>query len=172
MKAAALIGTLSVSLYTLTLFCYSFTPAHTHHVVFEEIGEMAGALSYIHVVVPINISGLLQSINNFREKVAVLKANYVDHKKFANRLDYFGGWSATNHTKHALVFFRQQLSGLMDLMISDAGALQGNIISLRNSLPQETPSKATPVQEFREKRNAALTILSGVFGTLMGWFTN
>ena len=99
MKAAALIGTLSVSLYTILLFAYSFTPAQTHHVVFEEIGEMAGALSYIHVVVPINISGLLQSVNNFRAKVAVLKANYVDHKKFANRLDYFGGWSATNHTK-------------------------------------------------------------------------
>ncbi len=105
MKAVALIGTLSVSLYTILLFAYSFTPAQTHHVVFEEIGEMAGALSYIHIVVPINISGLLQSVNNFRAKVAGLKANYVDHKKFANRLDYFGGWSATNHTKHALVHF-------------------------------------------------------------------
>ena len=72
MKAAALIGTLSVSLYTILLFAYSFTPAQTHHVVFEEIGEMAGALSYIHVVVPINISGLLQSVNNFKAKVKKL----------------------------------------------------------------------------------------------------
>jgi hypothetical protein len=174
MKAAALIGTLSVSLYTILLFAYTLTPAQTHHVVFEEIGEMAGALSYIHVVVPINISGLLQSVNNFRAKVAVLKANYVDHKKFANRLDYFGGWSATNHTKHALVLFRQQLSGLMDLMMTDADNLQSNIISLRNSLPQvaETPPGPLQASDLREKRNAALTILSGVFGTLMGWFTH
>ena len=99
MKAATLIGTLSVSLYTALLFFYSFTPAPTHHVVFEEIGEMAGALSYIHVVIPINISGLLHAIDDFRAKVIVLKSNYVDHKKFANRLDYFGGWSANNHTK-------------------------------------------------------------------------
>jgi len=156
MKAAALIGTLSVSLYTILLLAYTLTPAQTHHVVFEEIGEMAGALSYIHVVVPINISGLLQSVNNFRAKVAGLKANYVDHKKFANRLDYFGGWSATNHTKHALVHFRQQLSGLMDLMITDADNLQTGIISLRNSLPQvtETPPGPIQVQDFREKRNA------------------
>ncbi len=49
MKAAALIGTLSVSLYTALLFLYSFTPAQTHHVVFEEIREMAGTLSYNHV---------------------------------------------------------------------------------------------------------------------------
>ena len=174
MKAAALIGTLSVSLYTILLFAYTLMPAQTHHVVFEEIGEMAGALSYIHVVVPINISGLLQSVNNFRAKVAVLKANYVDHKKFANRLDYFGGWSATNHTKHALVLFRQQLSGLMDLMMTDADNLQSNIIGLRNSLPQvaETPPGPLQASDLREKRNAALTILSGVFGTLMGWFTH
>ncbi len=90
MKAAALIGTLSVSLYTILLFAYSFTPAQTHHVVFEEIGEMAGVLSYIHVVVPINISGLLHSVNNFRAKVAVLKANYEDHKKFPIVLTILG----------------------------------------------------------------------------------
>jgi len=106
MKAAALIGTLSVSLYTALLFVHSFTPAQTHHVVFEEIGKMAGALSYIHVFIPVNISGLLHSIDNFRAKVVVLKSSYVDHKKFANRLDYFGGWSANNHTKHALLHFR------------------------------------------------------------------
>ena len=73
--------------------------------------------------------------------MVVLKTNYVNHKKFANRLDYFGGWSANNHTKHALFHFRQQLSGLMDLMIVDADSLQSSIVSLRNSLPQveETP---------------------------------
>jgi hypothetical protein len=65
MKATALIGTLSISFYTLFLFLFSFSPAHTHHVIFEEIGEMAGALSYIHIVVPINISGLLQAVTQF-----------------------------------------------------------------------------------------------------------
>jgi hypothetical protein len=41
MKAAALIGALSVSFYTLLLFLFSFSPAPTHHVVFKEIGKMA-----------------------------------------------------------------------------------------------------------------------------------
>ncbi len=36
-----------------------------HHVVFEEIGKMAGALSYIHAIVPINISGLAQAVHSF-----------------------------------------------------------------------------------------------------------
>ncbi len=32
------------------------SPTLTHHIVFKEIGEMAGALSYIHAVIPVNIS--------------------------------------------------------------------------------------------------------------------
>jgi hypothetical protein len=65
MKAAALIGALTVSLHTLFIFSLTFPTAH---VIFEEIGEMAGALSYIHVVVLVNISGLLKSIADFRSK--------------------------------------------------------------------------------------------------------
>ena len=78
MKAAALIGALTVSLHTLFLFSLSLPTAHAHHVVFEEIGEMAGALSYIHVVGPVNISGLLQLVADFCSKILVLKTNYAD----------------------------------------------------------------------------------------------
>ena len=65
MKAAALIGALSVPIYTIFLFSFSLLLAQLHQVIFEEIGEMAGALSYIHIVVPINISGLLQAVTYF-----------------------------------------------------------------------------------------------------------
>jgi hypothetical protein len=143
MKAAALIGALSISLYTLFLFSCSFTPAQTHHVVFEEIGEMAGALSYIHVVIPINISGLLHSIDNFHGKVVALKTQYIDKVKYANHLDKYGGANTNDPAKHVLFHFRQQLSRLMDLMITDADILQSSITSLRTSLPrvEEPPSR-------------------------------
>ncbi len=106
MKAAALIGTLSISLYTILLFSYSFTPAQTHHVVFEEIGEMAGALSYIHVIIPINISGLLSALDDFQSKVVVLKSNYTNNKRYDNRLDQYGGVNSNDPAKHALFHFR------------------------------------------------------------------
>ena len=47
-----------------------------HHVIFEEIGEMAGALSYIHAVIPVNISGLNRAANIFRSQVSDLRRNY------------------------------------------------------------------------------------------------
>jgi hypothetical protein len=54
---------LRVALACVILF--SLSPSLSHHVVFEEIGEMARALSYIHAIVPINISGLAQAVQNF-----------------------------------------------------------------------------------------------------------
>jgi len=57
----------------------------------------------------------------------------------------------------------------MDLLIKDADVLRNTITSLKSSLPQVD-------SENREKRSAGLiirsTILSRVFGTLMGWFTH
>jgi len=65
----------------------------------------------------------------------------------------------------------------MDLMINDADNLQGSLASLRTSLPRvdEPSSGPTQAHDLREKRSALhirLTILSGVFGTLMVWFTH
>jgi hypothetical protein len=39
MKAAALIGALTVSLHTIFLFSLTFPTACTHHVIFEEIDK-------------------------------------------------------------------------------------------------------------------------------------
>ena len=52
--------------FTLATALFLSPLATPHHVVFEEIGEMAGALSYIHAVVPVNISGLTRAVNNFK----------------------------------------------------------------------------------------------------------
>jgi hypothetical protein len=169
MKAAALIGALTISLHTLFLFSLTYPTARTHHIVFEEIGEMARALSYIHVVVPVNVSGLLKSIADFRSKIVVLKNNYADTAVYTKRLQEYGGINTNGLSKHLLFYFRQQISGLMDLLVKDADVLCNAILSLKSSLPQVDG-------ENRDKRSVGLvigsTILSGVFGTLMGWFNH
>jgi hypothetical protein len=135
MKAAALIGALTVSLHTLFLFLLSFPAARTHHFVFEEIGEISEALSYIHVVVPVNISGLLRALTDFHSKIVVLKTNYANTASYSKRLQDYGGANTNNPARHILVHFQRQLSGLMDLMIKDAYILKNTITSLRTSLP-------------------------------------
>ncbi len=172
MKAAALIGALTISLCTTFLFSLTLPGANSHHVVFEEIGQMAGALSYIHVVVPVNISGLLNSVADFRSKIIALKTMYADNSILANRLEAYGGMNVNGAGKHLLLHFRRQLTGLMDLLIKDADVIRTTVISLKSSLPQVHTKN-----DNRDKRSPSglivgSTILSCVFGTLMGWFTH
>ena len=63
------------ALLIFLLLCFP-SPTSTHHIVFEEIGEMARALSYIHAVIPVNISGLDRAANTFRSQVSDLRRNY------------------------------------------------------------------------------------------------
>ncbi len=65
--------------FTVIVALFLSLLATPHHVVFEEIGEMADALSYVHAVVPVNISGLARAVNNFKEDVRALEVLY--HKK-------------------------------------------------------------------------------------------
>ena len=74
--------------------------------------------------------------------------------------------------KHLLLHFRRQLTGLMDLLIKDSDIIRTTVLSLKNSLPQvykknDNRDKRSPTGLIVES-----TILSGVFGTLMGWFTH
>ncbi len=90
--------------------------ATPHHVVFEEIGEMAGALSYVHAVVPVNISGLARAVNNFKEDVHTLEALYHNRRQLTG-LSY-ADW------------FNQRILDLFTLASADADAMLANINSL------------------------------------------
>ncbi len=160
MKATALIGVFTVSFYTIFLFSFSFSPARTLHIIFEEIGEMAGAQSYIHVVIPINISGLLQAVMQFRKKFTALKSGYTEKKSYASRLEEYGGMNMNGPQKYALLHFRRHITSLMELMLKDADTIQGSIESLQASLPREedSPNGSPQQREIRVKRHPLLLI--------------
>jgi hypothetical protein len=95
-----------------------------HHVVFEEIGEMAGALSYVHAVVPVNISGLSHAVSNFKEDVRTLEALYLKRRQPTGLGN--DDW------------FNQRILDLFMLAAADADAMVANIRSLRETLPAAT----------------------------------
>ncbi len=71
----------SLRVALLCVILPSLSPSFLHHVVFEEISEMAGALSYIHAIIPVNISGLAVTIRNFRLDVHALKTLYTEKRQ-------------------------------------------------------------------------------------------
>jgi hypothetical protein len=141
----------------LTLLLSPFVSPH--QVVFEEIGETAGALSYIHAIVPVNISGLPRTVNAFKEDVRTLETLYKEKRQ------------PTGFTHDD--WFNQQILDLFMLASADVDAMLVNINSLRDTLPAATDDTHLPHEdhEYRIRRRSPFTIIGGVIGTLMGWFT-
>jgi hypothetical protein len=107
-----------ISLLLATLLLHFASP---HHVVFEEIGKIAGALSYVQAIVPVNISGLAHAIHSFRHDVHTLKKLYTEKCQPS-------GFTHDN-------WFHQRIVDLFQLAFADADAMLVNIDSLRDALP-------------------------------------
>jgi hypothetical protein len=149
-----------MSSLSFALLCILFFPLTlSHHMVFEEIGEMAGALSYIHAIVPINISGLAHAVQNFRHDIQALKTLYSEIRQPTG--SNFDDW------------FHQRIVDLFQLASSDAEAMHSNINSLRDTLAPITGETHLPHEEhdYQIRCLSPFAIVSGVIGTLMGWFT-
>ena len=142
-------------LLPLFLIAY-FQTSEPHHVVFEEIGTMAGAISYIHAIVPVNITGLLKVVYQAQRDMDVIAAGFQKLNKIKQN----------EHLK-------MDMNAWLDIMKLDFQGLIETIHDLRATLPQKE-TILTPSKEYRIKRNPAVafSILRGVFGTLMGWFNH
>jgi hypothetical protein len=107
-----------------------------HHVVFEEIGEMAGALLYVHAVVPVNISGLSHAVENFKTDVCSLEALYKNKRQptVLGNDDWFN----------------QRILDLFTLAAADTDAMVANIRSLRETLPAANADRTHLPHEDRE----------------------
>jgi hypothetical protein len=77
---------------------------------------MAGALSYIHAVVPVNISGLSHAVSNFKTDVRSFEALYKKTRQHT-------GLGADD-------FFHQRILDLFTLAAADADTMTANIRSL------------------------------------------
>jgi hypothetical protein len=98
----------------------SFRLSSSHHIVFKEISEMAGALSYIHAIVPINISGNVQAVDSFQRDIHLLQMLYQKKKQP----------SGTSYDD----WFHQSIVDLFQLASSDAKAMLTTLNSLQDTL--------------------------------------
>jgi Baculovirus F protein len=145
-------------------------PTSTHHIVFEEIGEMAGALSYIHAVIPVNISGLDRAANTFRSQIADLRRNYqVAQTKIDKTIpDSAQGQQLARDLKYQ----RQIQEGILQASEAEADNLLALLDNLKGTLPRvnEAPTLAMDdPHNFRIKRFIG-GLLRGIFGTFMGLY--
>ncbi len=150
------------------------SPTSAHHIVFEEIGEMAGALSYIHAVIPVNISGLDRAANTFRSQVAKLCQNYnIAQAKIDKTMSDAPDSAHQQQLARDIKYQRQLQEKFLETSESEADNLLVLLDNLRGTLPRvnEAPTLAmSDPTSFRIKRGIGAMLLQGIFGTFMGLY--
>jgi hypothetical protein len=150
------------------------SPTSAHHIVFEEIGEMAGALSYIHAIILVNISGLDRAAKTFRSQVADLRQNYNTAQAKIDKTLNDAPESAHKQQLARDVKYQQQLQDrFLQTSESEADDLLALLDNLRGTLPRVNDAPTLAMSDptsFRIKRGIGAMLLRGIFGTFMGLY--
>ena len=173
--AGLLTGLISLQFIGL-LICLAPT-TQSHHVIFENIGQMAGALSYLHCKLTLNISSIFMqhkiyddALNEYFQKVNSSKPDFnPDHWYYQGKLLQWMIYSYYNHLR------------VIHIHRNNSVEINDQLLSLRAILPQ--PSSGPNIRitrhqngtQDRDKRSplpflGLLGIPLGIFGTYMGLY--
>ena len=63
-------------LWTLLIYAHDLIDlADSQHVIFESVGQMAGAISYQHAKLTLNLSSIFHQFERYEDSLQVLKRN-------------------------------------------------------------------------------------------------
>ncbi len=104
----------------------------THHVIFENIGQMAGALSYIHCKLTLNLSSIVQqhrtyhhSLILYREKIATSPPGW-----------HYTRWHYQERMKEWMTNIYDNHLKIIDLHLNETLEINESLLSLKSILPQ------------------------------------
>ena len=144
----------------ICIFLLLFFPTSSH-VVFEEIGTMAGSTSYIHITVRIGLQEIEDKVMEYSEAVLGYKTQII--RVFDDAARSF----EKQHPKTPYHDHRDKYLDLVNLFTNDAGKLKSRIVSLRGSLP--TPHRdARADRESRDLKDALSNVGRKVVKTAAG----
>ena len=145
------------------MFVFTFLLLPTYsHVVFKEIGTMAGSTSYIHITVNAGLQDIEDKVMEYTEAIFSYKA--LVNWTFK---DVESSWKS----KSPNVKFddqRSQNMNLVGMFANEAGKLKSRIVSLRGTLPtlsRDARSERRPRGLKTTLINVGKKAVVGVFGT-------
>jgi hypothetical protein len=135
---------------------------------------MARALSYIHTVIPVNISGLDRAANTFRSQVASLRRNYdIAQAKIEKTMSDTPDSTHKRQLARDIKYQRQLQEKFLETSESEADDLLVLLDNLRGTLPRVNKAPTLAMSDptsFRIKRGIRAMLLRGIFGTFMGLY--
>jgi hypothetical protein len=184
-------------LLLLGFFQLHLQPIEGNHVIFENIGQMAGALSYIHCKLTLNLSSIHLQHQKYVTALQQLQNILVRHTQ-----EDFVADKSTNTTFRWHIKFQELAEQkhnlhlqIVDEFITEAKDISNQLLAIRSLLPVVPSSSPSPssstLDNFRFTRSASpgnsswsgpkakvrlprifnfLNLPMGIFGTFMGLY--
>ena len=119
--------------------------ANSQHVIFESVGQMAGAISYQHAKLTLNLSSIFHQFERYEDSLQVLKRNLSATPAPENPV-----WSVNSIIKDA----RRLNLETIQLHIDESEDLSDLVDTLRNILPEVGNPNTMSPQHHRSGRSA------------------
>jgi hypothetical protein len=143
----------------LLIFFLLHFPTSAHHIIFEEIREMASSLSNIHVIILVNISVLDRAPNIFRSQITDFRRRYdTAHASIDKTLSL----TPDSEDKRSIDYQHRLQEDLLSTSEAEADELLALLDSLRGSLPRVNKAPTLAMSDptsFRIKRGLAAILL-------------
>jgi len=125
----------------------------SQHVIFESVGQMAGAISYQHAKLTLNLSSIFYQFEKYESSLQVLKQNLSDTPapEISGR-NFVGNPNSVN----SIIKDARRLNlDTIQLHINESEDMSDLVDTLRNILPEIGDPKTAPPQHLRAGRSAA-----------------
>ena len=174
-----------LTLLILFLSVLTIDHAQAHHVIFENIGQMAGALTYMHCKLTLNISSIFDQYNAYSTQLAVFQESV--RKQPPDLRD--GRWWYQERTREIVHRLHVNQLKVIEIHVNETRDIGEQLLSLRAILPEKQPHSHSrigqrgtdhtehnwdgPKADLRGPRFLNfLSLPLGVFGTFMGIFNS
>jgi hypothetical protein len=162
------------------LFCLA-PSSDSHHVIFENIGQMAGALSYLHCKLTLNISSIFLQHQLYHTALTEYFKRIQDSKPDFNPTN----WYYQERLLQWMVYSYHNHLTIVNIHINNSLEINEQLLSLRAILPQPSagPNPRVLKREVKDKNRGPsraakrsphflglLGIPLGIFGTFMGLY--
>jgi len=125
----------------------------SQHVIFESVGQMAGAISYQHAKLTLNLSSIFYQFEKYESSLQVLKQNLsaTPAPEISGR-NFVGNPNSVN----SIIKDARRLNlDTIQLHINESEDMSDLVDTLRNILPEIGDPKTAPPQHLRAGRSAA-----------------
>ena len=157
----------------IVLFLCVMALAASHHVVFEDVGEIATSITYIHVAIPLNLTGIRKLAHHFGNAITLTTDPRMHFHKNIGDDHYKRTYWDDNYIR----LLERERTGLKR-MFKFLGARKDRVLKKVEHLTKIMPLSGTAPSNtvsdfhFRIRRFASLPlfIAKGIFGTFMGLY--